>query len=212
MCTQLMIDHFLQIIMRFLYLQVTFMDNVSGVPSMRICAPNTWYVNEIPGMFSEILSCVRKRCHMCTQLMTDNLLQIITRFLYLPMLLFYFFIYYVIFIQEYPISAQHCPPWGSCITCMTKQAPINWISIHSVIIQWLQWLLVVRGTYIITRHYMHNVNYLYMFLITVVTCFLWITWAESLAWGYVHQRPGMWSKDLVRSWKTWDVLGNPILC
>ena len=31
-----MIDHFLQIITRFLYLQVTFMDNVSGVPSMRI--------------------------------------------------------------------------------------------------------------------------------------------------------------------------------
>ena len=26
-----------------------------------------------------------------------------------------FFIYYVIFTQEYPISAQHCSPWGSCI-------------------------------------------------------------------------------------------------
>ena len=44
----------------------------------------------------------------------------------------YLFIYYVIFTQEYPISAQHCSPWGSCITCMTKQTSI---SIHSVIIQ-----------------------------------------------------------------------------
>ena len=26
----------------------------------------------------------------------------------------YLFIYYVIFTQEYPISAQHCSPWGSC--------------------------------------------------------------------------------------------------
>ena len=32
----------------------------------------------------------------------------------------FLFIYYVIFTQEYPISAQHCSPWGSCITCMTK--------------------------------------------------------------------------------------------
>ena len=24
------------------------------------------------------------------------------------------FIYYVIFTQEYPISVQHCSPWGSC--------------------------------------------------------------------------------------------------
>ena len=58
--------------------------------------------------------------------------------------LIYLFIYYVIFTQEYPISAEHCSPWGSCITCMTKQTSI---SIHSVIIQWLHWL---RGTYIIT--------------------------------------------------------------
>ena len=27
----------------------------------------------------------------------------------------YLFIYYVIFTQEYPISAQHCSPWGSCL-------------------------------------------------------------------------------------------------
>ena len=46
---------------------------------------------------------------------------------------------------------------------MTKQTSI---SIHSVIIQWLHWLC---GTYYI-HHYMQNVNYLYMFLITVVTC------------------------------------------
>ena len=59
-------------------------------------------------------------------------------------LLYNLFIYCVIFTQEYPISAQHCSPWGSCITCMTKQTSI---SIHSVIIQWLHWL---RGTYIIT--------------------------------------------------------------
>ena len=57
-----MIDHFLQIITRFLYLQVTFMDNVSGVPIMRICAPNTWYVNEIPGTFLKDLTCSRKSC------------------------------------------------------------------------------------------------------------------------------------------------------
>ena len=90
MWTQLMIDHFLQIITRFLYLQVTFMDNVSGVPSMRrgsmctkhlVCERNTWYVPERPDMFSEILSCVTKRCHMWTQLMIDHFLQIITWFL-----------------------------------------------------------------------------------------------------------------------------------
>ena len=34
--------------------------------------------------------------------------------------IYFLFIYYVIFTQEYPISAQHCSPWGSCITCMTK--------------------------------------------------------------------------------------------
>ena len=28
----------------------------------------------------------------------------------------YLFIYYVMFTQEYPISAQHCSPWGSCKT------------------------------------------------------------------------------------------------
>ena len=28
----------------------------------------------------------------------------------------YLFIYYVIFTQEYPISAQHCSPWGSCMS------------------------------------------------------------------------------------------------
>ena len=38
-------------------------------------------------MFSEILSCVRKRCHVWTQLIIDDLLHIITRFLYLPMIL-----------------------------------------------------------------------------------------------------------------------------
>ena len=26
----------------------------------------------------------------------------------------FIFIYYVIFTQEYPITAQHCSPWGSC--------------------------------------------------------------------------------------------------
>ena len=95
MWTQLMIDHFLQIITRFLYLLMIFMDNVSGVPSMRrgsmctkhlVCARNTWYVPERPDMFSEILSCVRKPCHMWTQLMIDHFLQIITRFLYLLMI------------------------------------------------------------------------------------------------------------------------------
>ena len=55
-----------------------------------VCDRNTWYVPERPDMFSEIMSCVRKRCHMCTQLMTDNLLQIITRFLYYLPMLFYF--------------------------------------------------------------------------------------------------------------------------
>ena len=44
----------------------------------------------------------------------------------------YLFIYYVIFTQEYPISAQHCSPWGSCISYMTIQTSI---SIHSVLIQ-----------------------------------------------------------------------------
>ena len=57
-----MIDHFLQIITRFLYLLMIFMDNVSGVPSMRICAPNTWYVHEIPGTFLKDLTCSRKSC------------------------------------------------------------------------------------------------------------------------------------------------------
>ena len=57
------------------------MDDVSGVPRMWICSPKdlvcdrkTWYVPERPGMFSKILACVRKCCHMCIQLMTDNLL------------------------------------------------------------------------------------------------------------------------------------------
>ena len=69
------------------------MYDVSGVPSTRmfpkdlVCDRNTWYVPERPGMFSKILACVRKRCHMCTQLMTDNLIQIITRFLYLRIIL-----------------------------------------------------------------------------------------------------------------------------
>ena len=47
------------------------MDDVSGVPRMWICAPKdlvcdrkTWYVPERPGMFSKILACVRKRCHV----------------------------------------------------------------------------------------------------------------------------------------------------
>ena len=57
-----MINHFLQIITRFLYLLMIFMDNVSGVPSMRICAPKTWYVNEIPGTFLKDLTCSRKSC------------------------------------------------------------------------------------------------------------------------------------------------------
>ena len=39
-----------------------FMDNVSGVPSMRICAPNTWYVIERPGTFLKDLACSRKSC------------------------------------------------------------------------------------------------------------------------------------------------------
>ena len=47
-------------------------------------------------------------------------------------LIYYLFIYYVIFTQEYPISVQHCSPWGSCITYMTIQTSI---SIHSVLIQ-----------------------------------------------------------------------------
>ena len=38
------------------------MDNVSEVPSMRICAPNTWYVHEIPGTFLKDLTCSRKSC------------------------------------------------------------------------------------------------------------------------------------------------------
>ena len=37
-----------------------FMDNVSGVPSMRICAPKTWYVIERPGTFLKNLGCSRK--------------------------------------------------------------------------------------------------------------------------------------------------------
>ena len=57
-----MIDHFLQLITRFLYLLMIFMDNVSGVPSMRICAPNTWYVIERPGTFLKDLACSRKSC------------------------------------------------------------------------------------------------------------------------------------------------------
>ena len=28
--------------------------------------------------------------------------------------LVYLFIYYIIFTKEYPISVQHCSPWGSC--------------------------------------------------------------------------------------------------
>ena len=36
-------------------------------------------------------------------------------------LFIYLFIYYVIFTQEYPISAQHCSPWGSCIIRMEKE-------------------------------------------------------------------------------------------
>ena len=35
---------------------------MSGVPSMRICAPNTWYVHEIPGPFLKDLTCSRKSC------------------------------------------------------------------------------------------------------------------------------------------------------
>ena len=47
-------------------------DTVSGVPSMRmfpkdlVCDRKTWYVPERPGMFSKILACVRKRCHVHT--------------------------------------------------------------------------------------------------------------------------------------------------
>ena len=71
MCTQLMTDTLLKIITRFLCLRIIFMDDVSGVPRMWICAPKdlvcdrkTWYVPERPGMFSKILACVRKRCHV----------------------------------------------------------------------------------------------------------------------------------------------------
>ena len=48
------------------------MDDVSGVPSMRmlpkdlVCDRKTWYVPERPGIFSKILACVRKRCHVHT--------------------------------------------------------------------------------------------------------------------------------------------------
>ena len=63
------------------------MDDVSGVPRMWTCAPKTWYVIERPGTFLKHLPCSRKswlvleNAVMCTQLMTDTLLQIITRFL-----------------------------------------------------------------------------------------------------------------------------------
>ena len=30
----------------------------------------------------------------------------------ISLLFIYLFIYYIIFTQEYPISAQHCSPWG----------------------------------------------------------------------------------------------------
>ena len=60
MCTQLMTDNLLQIITRFLYLRMIFMDNVGGVPSMRICAPRSWYVIERPGTFLKDLACSRK--------------------------------------------------------------------------------------------------------------------------------------------------------
>ena len=69
------------------------MDDVSGVPRMWICAPKTWYVIERPGTFLKDLACSRKswlvleNAVMCTQLMTDNLVYIITRVLYLRMIL-----------------------------------------------------------------------------------------------------------------------------
>ena len=50
------------------------MDDVSGVPRNSVdmcpkdlvCDRKTWYVPERPGMFSKILACVRKRCHVHT--------------------------------------------------------------------------------------------------------------------------------------------------
>ena len=63
------------------------------------------------------------------------------------------FIYYVIFTQEYPISVQHCSPWGSCITYMTIQTSI---SIHSVLIY---------SDYMVGLHVHVDYLQLYMFLI-----------------------------------------------
>ena len=33
-------------------------------PKDLVCDRKTWYVPERPGMFSKILACVRKRCHV----------------------------------------------------------------------------------------------------------------------------------------------------
>ena len=68
MCTQLMTDNLLQIIPRFLYLQISFMDDVSGVPRMWICSPKdlvcdrkTCYVPERPDMNSKTLPVLENR-------------------------------------------------------------------------------------------------------------------------------------------------------
>ena len=71
------------------------------------------------------------------------------------------FFYYVIFTQEYPISAQHCSPWGSCITCMTKTNINQHTFSYNTVTTLTTWYI---------HHYRHNVNYVYMSLITVVTC------------------------------------------
>ena len=35
-------------------------------PKDLVCDRKTWYVPETPAMFSKILACVRKRCHVHT--------------------------------------------------------------------------------------------------------------------------------------------------
>ena len=82
--------------------------------------------------FSKIVHTSVTTSHRCETMLTEYRVLIQWSHWVEHLFFFFFFFYYVIFTQEYPISAQHCSPWGSCITCMTKQTSI---SIHSVIIQ-----------------------------------------------------------------------------
>ena len=82
------------------------------------------------------------------------------RWLKCHLTLFYLFIYYVIFTQEYPKCAALFSL--GLLHYMHDKTNINQ---HT-----FSYNTVTTVTTWYIHHYMHNVNYVYMFLITVVTC------------------------------------------